>query len=175
MAKKRKADGWRAGVVEGSSSNRMNSKKKPYNGKQWQSIMLYRRLQVARLQVRGLVGPEILARLVEDGLINPNTGKPWDLKTIYNDIAANEREWLSLTLVTVGKHKARQLAELREARREAWKAGNVAEVRLNMATEMALLGTEAPTKFQEVPFDLGDFPDLEAEDVIAEARRILGL
>lgn len=37
-----------------------------------------------------------------------------------------------------------------------------------------LLGIDAPQKYQEVPFDASEYPDLDADEIIAEAERILG-
>ena len=49
----------------------------------------------------------------------------------------------------IAKHKARQLAELREHRRKAWSDANIGEVRQGIGLEMRLVGSEAPQR-QEI-------------------------
>jgi len=67
----------------------------------------------------------------------------------------------------IAKHKARELAELGEHRKSAWGQRNLGEVRLGLALEMKLLGTQEPEKIDVR--DVTELTDTEA------GRRILAL
>ena len=104
-----------------------------------------RRLLVARLRLRGMTQREIrcdLAREPEDGgLRNPKTGKPYSLGTVNNDCRHLDKRWKEEAAADIALMVARQIAELREARRVAWNQDDVGEVRLNIALESDLTGT----------------------------------
>ena len=103
----------------------------------------YRRRQVARLDLRGLDLREIGDALEKGGIINPQTGEPYDLSTISRDLTCLREQWQKEAQADIAEQKGRQLAELREARRRAWQDTDVAEVRHSIETEMKLLGTAA--------------------------------
>lgn len=147
------------------------------------AVIERRRQAVSRQALRGLSTREIeslfermlLANPVEAeryGVVNPKTGKAWSHSTIARDINVVEQQWREATIQERTEHLARQVAELREARRYAWQKEDVTEVRLNIVAEAELLGTKAPARFQEVPFDLSEF-DLDPQDVIDAAERIV--
>ena len=108
----------------------------------------YRRRVVEELSNHGFGLYEIVDRLVAQGIVNPVTEEPYTAATISRDLKQNELHWLAETVKERGAHKARQLAELREARRQAWQDGNMGEVRLNLQAEMKLLGTDAPIRLE---------------------------
>jgi N-acyl-D-aspartate/D-glutamate deacylase len=107
-----------------------------------------RRMWVARFSAIGMKLYEITEKLAEIPILNPDTGEPYDVSTISRDITEIESRWRADIAAEVGEHKARQLAELREARRKAWAQNDVGEVRLSIATEMKLLGTESPDRHE---------------------------
>lgn len=114
-----------------------------------QAIIDHRRELVARARLRGLSQREIVAGLAKAECVNPDTNEPWSLGTINGDIKAMQGQWRREAAKSVTTHKARQMAELAEARRQAWANNDVANVLRAIGQEMDLLGTEAPKK-QEV-------------------------
>jgi len=111
----------------------------------------YRRLWVARLYLRGLTLHEIEERLPLPsphgaGLVNPANGKPYDKSTLSRDLTALRKQWQQMAIDDTNALCGRQVAELREARRAAWGEKDWTEVRLNMALEAKLLGTEKPMR-----------------------------
>lgn len=108
-----------------------------------------RRAKVQQLSVRGLGLYEIIDRLVDDGIINPDTKQPYSIATISRDLTELEKRWKKRALADRDEHRARQLSELRSARREAWACGDYDAVRRSLQAEMDLLGTKAPER-QEI-------------------------
>jgi len=108
----------------------------------------YRRRAVEELTNQGLKLYEIVEELVQREVVNPDTGEPYSVATISRDLTENEKRLMSEIVKERGRHKARQLSELREARRKAWTAGDLAEVRQNLQLEMKLLGTDAPIRME---------------------------
>ena len=111
-------------------------------------VIAARRQRVAGLKLRGLRSREIQAALADSarGMLNPETGEPWSLRTIGYDIAALSKEWEKQAAKDIREHKARELAELMEHRKSAWGQRELAEVRLGIALEMKLLGTAEPER-----------------------------
>lgn len=90
-----------------------------------------RQVRVASLYLRGLSQVEIQHALASNGL-------HCDLDTVCADIAFLETVWT--TEIKVGpRHKARVLAELREARRAAWAAQDINQVLNSLKIEAELL------------------------------------
>jgi len=108
----------------------------------------FRRRAVEVLSNQGLGLYEIAERLAEEEVINPSTGQQYGVATISRDLKENDKRWMAEAVKERGRHKARQLAELREARRRAWAASDLAEVRLNLQAEIKLLGTDAPIRME---------------------------
>ena len=104
-----------------------------------------RRRRVAELKLRGLRSQEIQAALAE-GMLNPETSEPWSLRTIGYDLVALRKQWEKEAATDIREHKARELAELGEHRRSAWAEQELGEVRLGLALEMKLLGTQEPER-----------------------------
>jgi len=115
-----------------------------------QAVIAARRQRVASLRLRGLHSREIQIALTDParGMLNPETGKPWSLRTINYDLAALQKQWLATAARDIAEHQARQLAELEEHRRSAWSQKELAEVRLGLALEMKLLGTPEPERYE---------------------------
>jgi hypothetical protein len=109
------------------------------------AVIAARRRRVAALKLRGLRSREIQAKLAED-MLNPETGAPWSLRTIGYDITALRKQWEKDAAKDIAEHKARELAELGEHRKSAWVEKELGEVRLGLAREMRLLGTQEPER-----------------------------
>lgn len=106
-----------------------------------------RREAVARLRLRGYSVREIVESLGRNAdFLNPETGKPYGHDTIHKDIVAIRAEWAAAAAESITEHQEAQLAEIREARREAWKAKDLALVDRLISREMQLLGTKAPER-----------------------------
>jgi len=111
-------------------------------------VIAARRQRVAALKLRGLSSREIQAELAdsEKGLVNPETGAAWSYRTIGYDLAALRKQWEKEAAKDIAEHKARELAELGEHRKSAWAEKELGEVRLGLALEMKLLGTQEPER-----------------------------
>jgi len=107
----------------------------------------HRREAVARHMLRGLSLREIQDKLATaDKILNPDTKEPYSVETIRSDQAAIKRLWASSTKASVETHRARQLAELGEIKREAWGAGNHGLVLQALSQESKLTDTAAPLR-----------------------------
>jgi hypothetical protein len=103
---------------------------------------------VAALRLRGRTQREIQQALAQQ-MLNPQTGEPYSLGTINGDIKKLERQWRKSAADTIEEHKARQLAEIGEVKRQAWLDKDAALVLRAIDTEANITGTKAATK-QEV-------------------------
>ena len=108
------------------------------------AIIENRRHMVAELRLRGATQREIIELLAKQGMTN--NGKPWSVGIINRDIQHLENEWRKAAVRDMSTLKSNQLAEIRSARRQAWKDKNLAEVRQLIKLEIDLLGTAAPTR-----------------------------
>ncbi|HOA25318.1 MAG TPA: hypothetical protein PKI52_15000 [Aggregatilineales bacterium] len=108
------------------------------------SLIEYRRERVASLRLRGLTEREIAEALPRLGIVNPQTGKPYSDVTVHNDLQVLEERWRAEAVRERAVHKANMLAEIREARREAWKAKDLVMVDRLMQREINLLGLDEP-------------------------------
>lgn len=138
-----------------------------------EAIIAHRRELVARARLRGATQREIVEGLKQIGFVNPRTGEPWCLATVHKDLKAIQSDWRKEARQAIDKHKARQLAELQEARRQAWHDNDMASVLRAIGQEMALLGTETPKKQDNlnVNVDLSTLPD-ELIDMMARGEKI---
>jgi DNA-binding transcriptional MerR regulator len=107
-----------------------------------------RRLLVTRLRARGLSMREITDAVARNGQLNPETNEPWDLATVFRDCQALQQQWLEQTKAVVAEHRARQLAELAEVKREAWSTKQLKPVLDALRQEAKLLGLEAPDRHE---------------------------
>jgi hypothetical protein len=94
-----------------------------------------RRDKVSELDIKGFSPAEIQERLEEEGIVNPNTGKPWRVETIYRDLRVLREGWKSLNFGAVEHHRARVWSELQLVKRFAWK-------REDMRTVLGAIGQE---------------------------------
>lgn len=142
-------------------------------------IIARRRELVARARLRGATQREIVEILPKIGeadggpCVNEATSEPWSLGTINSDIKALQSEWKREAKKAVDHHKARELAELQEAKRQAFHDNDIASVLRAVALEMSLLGTEEPKRQANVNFDLdvSDLPD-DVIDKLARGEKV---
>ena len=116
--------------------------------KRREGLIEARRLLVARLRARGLSMREITDAVARNGQFNPETNQPWDLATIFRDCRALQQQWLEQTKEVLDEHRARQLAELAEVKREAWSTKQLKPVLDALRHEAKLLGLEAPERHE---------------------------
>lgn len=115
-----------------------------------EAVIAHRRELVARARLRGASIREIVVALTGMGFVNPVTNEPWSKTIVHQDIQALEAEWRANAQQTIQEHKATQLAELKEARRQAWRNNDLAVVLNSIRLEMVLLGSESPKVTQVV-------------------------
>jgi hypothetical protein len=106
--------------------------------------LLERRQMVASARAMGMSGLEIRALLEKKGVVNPRSGKPVGLSTVYDDMKALEDEWRQQAAVQISDQKARILAELAELKRRAWAAKDLRSVLGAIERECKVLGLDAP-------------------------------
>ena len=97
-----------------------------------------RRLRVASLVLRGLTPGEIALALPKNGVVDPQSGLPYGLDVVTDDLAYLESEWEQEARLPLGAHRARVLAELREVKRSAWAKGDLSVVVRCLREEAAL-------------------------------------
>lgn len=100
---------------------------------------------VASLRLRKFTQREIQEELAKT-LKNPATDEPYSLGTINGDIKRLEREWRKAAAVATEQHKAQQLAEIQEIKRQAWRDKDIIAVLRSLDLEATITGTKAPTK-----------------------------
>lgn len=115
-------------------------------------MMEMRRAAVARLRLRGLTLREIALALAKGDakgqgrILNPDTGEPYSNVTILNDLKALSAEWKENAQADISEHRARQIAEIEQVKRQAWSDSDGALALRAIELEMKLLGTNAPIK-----------------------------
>lgn len=126
------------------------------------AVMHARRAYVANLRLRGLTHREIVSTLekkhnedVETNNpnpigcgINPRTKKAWSVGIINEDIANVEKEWKESALRDIIEHKARQLAEIAEVKKQGWSARKFDIVLKALDQEANIMGTKATIKHE---------------------------
>lgn len=115
-----------------------------------EAVIAHRRELVARARLRGATIREIVVALTATGFVNPVTDEPWSKTIVHQDIQALEAEWRENAKQAIEDHKANQMAELREVRRQAWHNNDMANVLNSIRLEMALMGSESPKVTQVV-------------------------
>jgi len=98
---------------------RMGANSNNYSVKR-QAIIDDRRARVASFKVQGLSIRETIAALTKAKFVNPETGKPWGLDTIQQDLAFLTEAWRSSALRDITEVKAEELAKLDRLEKEAW-------------------------------------------------------
>lgn len=121
--------------------------------------MLDRRRRVAVLRLRGLSLREITKALPmgDGGVINPETQKPYNMSTIYQDLKAIEQEWRQMSVADLQEHKARHLAELAEVRRTAWQQGKLFYILKSLEQEAQILGLNEVPDAPDVNVNVANF------------------
>ena len=100
---------------------------------------------VAALRLRGRTQREIQQALAGQ-MLNPATNEPYSLGTINGDIKRLEKQWRKAAADTIEEHKARQVAEIAEVKRQAWNDKDTATVLRALDLEANILGTKATVK-----------------------------
>ena len=100
---------------------------------------------VAALRLRGRSQREIQQALAGQ-MVNPVTNGPYSLGTINGDIKRLERQWRKAAADSIEEHKARQLAEIGEVKRQAWNDKDAALVLRAIDLEANIVGTKAAVR-----------------------------
>lgn len=150
-----------------------------HNGAAQQALIAQRRQYVARMRLRQ-VSVRDIQKAIGQQFPNPETGQPWSLGCIQQDCMALKRAWQSSASVDTAEHQAALLAELREARREAWQDKALKLVLRGIKLEADLLGLNAPKqidlrlRIEALATALGIDPKqavADAETYLAELQR----
>jgi len=100
---------------------------------------------VAALRLRGRTQREIQQALAGQ-MLNPATNGPYSLGTINGDIKRLEKQWRKAAADTIEEHKARQVAEIAEVKRQAWTDKDTGAVLRAIDLEANILGTKAAAR-----------------------------
>lgn len=103
---------------------------------------------VAALRLRGRTQREIQIALARE-MTNPATGEPYSLGTINSDLKKLERQWRKSAEDSIVEHKARQLAEIGEVKRQAWLDRDQSIVLRALDLEATITGTKSAIR-QEI-------------------------
>jgi hypothetical protein len=143
-----------------------------YVGKE--DIIIKRREAVARLRLQGKTLHKIAEALELEGILNPNSGKPWSVAVIHEDLQHLKAEWLESASTSIEAHKSKLLAEMELIKELAWEGVKIPPALLNvMKQQRELLGLDAPVKVAPVtPDGKSSYQPLSDED---KANRIAEL
>ena len=100
---------------------------------------------VAALRLRGRTQREIQQALAGQ-MLNPAPNEPYSLGTINTDIKRLEKQWRKAAADTIEEHKARQIAEIGEVKRQAWNDKDTGAVLRALDLEANIIGTKATVK-----------------------------
>ena len=100
---------------------------------------------VAALRLRGRTQREIQQALAGQ-MLNPATNESYSLGTINGDIKRLEKQWRKAAADTIEEHKARQVAEIAEVKRQAWTDKDTGAVLRAIDLEANILGTKAAVR-----------------------------
>jgi hypothetical protein len=134
------------------------------------ALIAQRRQYVARMRLRHVSVRDIQKALGQQ-FPNPETGQPWSLGCM-----ALKLEWQASAAADTAEHQAALLAELREARREAWQEKALDLVLRGIKQEADLLGLNAPKQIdltlrvKALAAALG----IDEALALAEAERVIG-
>lgn len=106
-----------------------------------QDSMVMRREMVAQFRLRGMTLREISEQLAKKGIVNPSSKERYSDVTIMNDLEALKQEWRTNAEADISEHQARQVAEVAEIKRAAWKAQDPELALKALDREMKILGT----------------------------------
>ncbi len=130
-----------------------------------QALIDLRRMRVASLVLRQVTQREIVELLPRYKIINPDSGQPYSLGTINNDIQHLRAEWQAQARDHAESHRARVLAEIQEVKREAWGQKDLRVILAALGAEIDLLGLKDVTVRlkTEPPAPVLDFREMEEE------------
>lgn len=152
---------------------------------QERDVLLKRRDIVTSLWARGMSQREIVAAMANPNnaasfMVNPETGKPYELATINRDLKFVRVRHEKSIDDSLEKHKANQLIEVKELRRAAWAKKDLKAVAQAIELEMKLTGTistKLDVSMKRKPESAEGLTDAELETLISEglaARRSAG-
>lgn len=105
-----------------------------------------RRLMISRCRLRGLSRWEIHQWLIDNGIINEETGQPFPMTTIVDDEAELRKRWRQQTDINIDERKKVLLAEIHEVKRLAFLRNDLNVVLIAIKQERDILGIDvAPT------------------------------
>ena len=110
-----------------------------------EAIEAKRRDLVSSFLLRGMSQREVQEALA-GAMKNPLTDEPYSLGTVNGDIKRLRLEWRKSAAANTEVHKARQLAEIREVKRQAWTDNDPALVLRAIDLEANITGTKAPQR-----------------------------
>lgn len=128
-------------------------------------IVERRREVVSQLRLMGLTVREITTKLLEEGIVNPDSGEPYGKTTIGRDLKFMREKWRERADAAISEHQAKQYAQLELIQRRAF-AQRDYDLALKTHDRIAkLLGTNAPDR-QEMT------ATVDAELLAAAERRL---
>lgn len=139
-----------------------------------------RRERVASLRARGFTQREIVKALADEKFTNPETGEAWGLATICRDLKQLRKRQQKVADLETEQHMSRQIADVLELKRVAWKTGDLKSVAKAIELEMKLTGTvveKIDLNMKRKPDSAEGMTDEELEKLITEslaARRSAG-
>ena len=110
------------------------------------SIITERRMVVASLMTRAYSLSHIVAELAEKGFINPETGNPYALTTIFEDTKAIKKEWHENAQKSIQQWREEQLADIDELVRTAYINHEFPTIRGALELKIKLTGTAEAEK-----------------------------
>lgn len=138
------------------------------------ALMEHRRLQVARLKLRGLTLREITRVLdVEFQLRNPATDAPWSFDVVRADFRAIRRQWRAERKAVVDQWLGDMLAEIAEVKRECWRKDDMRCLLTALRQEAELLGLNAPVKVASTDSKGNDLAPISDAERRAHVEAIL--
>ena len=144
-----------------------------------QAIIDLRRLRVASLVLRQVTQREIVELLPRYKVSNPNTGRPYSLGTVNNDIQHLKSEWQAQARANIDEHLGRIWAELQEVKREACGQKDLRAVLAALGEEIDLLGLKNFTVRVETEppplLDVTQLDDVALDQVIDNLQALLAV
>lgn len=129
------------------------------------------------LRIRGATNAEIsriLAQHHEQGRVmfglNPETKKPFTVAEIGRFVKTIESEWMETASQSVTAHRARQLAELADLKKQAWSLKKYDLILRILTHESSLTGTKAPTEHKVEQTGLSKHVVMTSNDPIEAAK-----
>jgi len=103
-------------------------------------LQLQRRRIVSSARLRGMTLNQIHQLLIDKGVTNTHLGRPWSVSVVSKDLKVLEEQWREEMMAEISSHRARILAEIKETKTAAWRAGKLSLVLKAINQEVDLLG-----------------------------------